>query len=236
MNDSILVTNTPTVEGLYTTISQITVSFKRIDRNKVMYCDAFIGGQEPVSSRQVVVDVWYQPSVPHVVVYGEANDRFPWLQNGTGTLKCHSSDYGNPNSTIHWNAHRGVPNKEGNLIIADLVPNDNGREVGCKLENNFTIKTHMHAVSRPIRLYVEYYPNLQYNVSSPLVVNESASAYVLCEAYGDPSPVIIRWGNGTNGSILKFGKITRQNAEQTSRSSKVICLFNVVYDQYNVVV
>ncbi|KAL3862891.1 hypothetical protein ACJMK2_008835, partial [Sinanodonta woodiana] len=96
-----------------------------------------------------------RPSIPNVIVYGGANDRFPWFQNGTGTLKCNSSDYGNPEAAVIWNVHRGAPNKEGHLIIDALASNDNNREVACKLENNFTIDKHEQVVSKPIRLNVE---------------------------------------------------------------------------------
>ncbi|KAL3862892.1 hypothetical protein ACJMK2_008836, partial [Sinanodonta woodiana] len=58
MNDSTEYHEMETIDGLYAGFSTIYMNFNRVDRKREILCDAYICGQDPVSSKRLRIDIW----------------------------------------------------------------------------------------------------------------------------------------------------------------------------------
>ncbi|KAL3860890.1 hypothetical protein ACJMK2_006986, partial [Sinanodonta woodiana] len=209
LTDNITNTNVTNSDGLFIRISEITLTLKKENRNQKIFCIGTIDGQQNAAvSSKLTIDVWYQPDKPNVQEYGTY---FPWLESQDGTLKCNSSDYGNPSSNVSWTSNRGITDANGHLVITGLASSDNRNLVSCELVNRYTIDKDMHAVSESINLNVEYSPRIQFNPSSPLTVNETQFLSVSCSATGNPNPYQIVWSVRPDSSSLRFENISRND-------------------------
>ncbi|KAL3857102.1 hypothetical protein ACJMK2_011798 [Sinanodonta woodiana] len=216
-------TEEPDNDGLHKRISEITLTLMKDSRNKKIFCNGSNDGQQPSAvSPQVNVDVWFQPQKPEVK---EINATFPWLVPRSGTLHCHSSDYGNPNSSITWNCKGGIQDSLGHLVYQNLVSDDNGKVVFCQLINNYTLMMNTSIISESVTLNVEYSPIITLNMTDVLTVNETQSVSVLCTASGNPSPNQTVWREMSVDNILRFNNISRNvtsnyTCESTAASLK----------------
>ncbi|KAL3887546.1 hypothetical protein ACJMK2_027485 [Sinanodonta woodiana] len=207
LTNNITDTEEPAIDGLHKQISEIALTLMKDSRNKKIFCNGSIDDQQTAAiSPKVNVDVFFQPQKPKVM---EINEIFPWLASRTGTLLCHSSDYGNPNSSIKWISDRGIEDNMGNLVFQELVPEDNGKVVSCTLINNYTITMNTSIISESVTLNVEYSPIIRMNMTDFLTVNETQSVSVLCTATGNPSPNQTVWRGNSADNILTFVNISR---------------------------
>ncbi|KAL3887603.1 hypothetical protein ACJMK2_027540 [Sinanodonta woodiana] len=205
-------TEEPAIDGLHKRISEIALTLMKDSRNKKIFCNGSIDGQQTAAvSPKVNVDVWFQPQNPKVM---EINDIFPWLASKTGTLHCKSSDYGNPNSSIKWTSDRGIEDSKGHLVYQELVPEDNGKVVSCSLINNYTITMNTSIISESVTLNVEYSPIIRMNMTDFLTINETQSVSVLCTATGNPIPNQTVWRGHSADNILTFVNISRTDTSK----------------------
>ncbi|XP_048250924.1 hemicentin-1-like [Haliotis rufescens] len=168
------------------TISTLTYPVTPVDNTGLFSCRAS-NSQSSVSSFNAKLNVVYSPSRPTLNVSPSAGV----LEERTVTLTCVSSNQGNPECIYRWKKNGVDVLHQGSTWTFTSGRLDNGANITCLAENEYTNSTSTEMTSAPNILNVYYRPNV--TVSGASTKTEGETLHLTCSADSNPGGPSFTW-------------------------------------------
>ncbi|CAC5359257.1 unnamed protein product [Mytilus coruscus] len=202
------------------TKTEYIVTFK-VNKNfdgRVCTCSAThpINSYRPIAQHRLIV--FHEPGEPKLLL----GEEFPWFVGKKITVDC-SADAGNPREAVYkWMIGGQILMQNIPLIqIGPMSSEHNKQELGCSVNNNYTLRNNITLKPALLKLNVEYYPEIKFD-RFPVYVIEGENTSITCNTHGNPLPNTQWVTNGIemtlqqqNQSVLYLSDVHRLDEEKT---------------------
>ncbi|XP_052074119.1 hemicentin-1-like [Mytilus californianus] len=160
----------------------VTFTVNKNFDGRVCTCSAThpIDSYRPIAQHQLIV--FYEPGEPKLIL-GEG---FPWFVGNTITVNC-SADAGNPWEAVYKWMIGGQILMENKCIIqiGPMSFEHNKQELGCSVNNNYTLRNDITLKPAFLKLNIEYYPEIKFD-RFPVYAIEGKNTSITCNTHGNP--------------------------------------------------